>query len=71
MAREAIESLDVAHTLYMSGARATFALKRGATVTEDQVAEALKAKKMKLESFGLEMRPRPEACYVAAVTGLG
>lgn len=71
MARAAIESLDVADTLYMSGARATFTLKPGAKVTEKQVAAALDAKKMKLESFAYEMRPRPEAAYVATVTGLG
>ena len=71
LARRAIESLDVANTLYMSGPRATFTLKRGAKVTEEQVAAALKKNNMKLESFGHEMRPRPEVCYVATVTGLG
>lgn len=71
MARAAIESLNVADTLYMSGARATFTLKRGAKVTEKQVAAALQAQKMKLESFAVEMRPRPEVSYVATVTGLG
>ena len=71
MARAAIESLDVAHTLYMSGSRATFLMKPGATLTKKQVAEALAAKKMKLVSFKHEMRPRPEAAYVATVTGLG
>ncbi len=71
MAREAIETLNVADILYMSGARATFTLKRGATVTKEQVAAALSAKSMKLESFGHEIRPRPEVCYVATVTGLG
>ncbi len=55
----------------MSGARATFTLKRGARVTQEQVAAALKKNKMKLESFSRERRPRPEACYVATVTGLG
>lgn len=55
----------------MSGARATFTLKRGATVTEKQVRAALESKNMKLSSFGNETRPRPEVCYVATVTGLG
>ncbi len=71
MAREAIESLDVAETLYMSGARATFTLKRGSKVTDQQVADALKKRNMKLDSFSRERRPRPEVCYVATVTGLG
>ena len=71
MAREAIESLNVADTLYMSGARATFTLREGVKVQEAQVAAALKAKNMKLESFGHELRPRPEVCYVATVSGLG
>ena len=71
MAREAIESLGVAHTLFMSGARATFTLKRDVELSEKQVAAALKAKGMKLESFAREVRPRPEAAYVATVTGLG
>ena len=55
----------------MSGARATFTLKRGSKVTEEQVTAALKKSNMKLESFGREMRPRPEVCYVVTVTGLG
>ena len=71
LARGAIESLNVADTLYMSGARATFTLKKGASVTKEQVAAALEKKKMKLESFGRELRPRPEVCFVATVTGLG
>ncbi|MEM7165619.1 MAG: hypothetical protein AAF581_09145 [Planctomycetota bacterium] len=71
MAREAIESLGVSKTLYMSGGRATFTLKEGTTLRKKQVAAALTKKNMKLESFGSEVRPRPEVCYVATVTGLG
>ena len=71
MTRGAIESLKVAEDIYMSGARATFTLKKGSKVTKDQVATALKAKKMKLVSFAHETRPLPGACYVATVTGLG
>lgn len=71
MAREAIESLGVAADLRMSGARATFTLKRGARVTKKQVSAALAARNMELESFGREWRPRPSACAVATVTGLG
>ena len=71
MAREAIEGLDVADILYMSGARATFTLKPDATLNQAQVAAALKKKNMKLESFTRETRPRPSACFVATVTGLG
>lgn len=55
----------------MSGARATFTLKRGVTLKESQVAAALKSKGLKLETFAREVRPRPEAAYVATVTGLG
>ncbi len=55
----------------MSGARATFTLKRGSDVTEEQVAAALETNKLKLESFSRELRPRPEVAYVATVTGLG
>lgn len=55
----------------MSGARATFTLKPGASVTKEQVAKAMKDRNLKLESFGYENRPRPEAAYVATVTGLG
>lgn len=55
----------------MSGARATFTLKPGANVTEKQVAKALGDRNLKLESFGYESRPRPEAAWVATVTGLG
>lgn len=71
MAREAIESLGVAKTLYMSGARATFTLRPGTTITKKQVAAALAKKNMKVESFDRQVRPRPEVCYVASVTGLG
>ena len=55
----------------MSGARATFTLRRNASVSEEQVAAALKKNNMKLESLSTEMRPRPEVSYVATVTGLG
>ena len=71
MAREAIEGLEVADVLYMSGARATFTLRNGVNVTEEQVAKALGSKGMKLESFGRESRPKVDECYVATVTGLG
>ena len=71
MTREAIESLGVVQTLHMSGARATFTVARGSTVTEARVRTALEAKNLQLESFATERRPRPEVCYVATVTGLG
>ena len=71
MTREAIESLDIAHTLFMSGTRATFTLKRGATISRQQVARALEEKELGLESFEHVRRPRPEVCFVATVTGLG
>ena len=71
MARAAIESLEVADTLYMSGSRATFTLKPGANVTEQQVTAALASKNLMLASFSRESRPRAEAAYVATVTGLG
>ena len=71
MTREVIESFGVAETLYMSGARATFTMKRGATISKSKVAAALEARNMKLESLRTEMRPRPEVAFVATVTGLG
>ena len=55
----------------MSGGRATFSLKRGTRVTKAQVVAALSAKKLKLEAFRHEIRPRPAASFVATVTGLG
>ena len=71
MVREAIESLDVADTLHMSGARATFTQKRGTKVSQAQVTAALEKRNMKLEHFGAETRPRAEELTVATVTGLG
>ena len=71
MTRGVIESLEVAETLYMSGARATFTVKPGAVVERTKLRKALQAKGLKLVRFFGERRPRPEASYVATVTGLG
>ena len=71
MTREVIESFGVSETLFMSGARATFTMKRGATISKAKVAKAFEARNMKLEGIRYEMRPRPEVSYVATVTGLG
>lgn len=55
----------------MSGTRATFTLKPGASLSKGAVAEALRNKGLQLEEFRREMRPPPAAVHVAQVEGLG
>lgn len=55
----------------MSGLRATFTLKSGASLSKATLAEALKNKGLELEEFRQERRPPPAAVHVAEVEGLG
>lgn len=55
----------------MSGTRATFTLKEGASISKREVAEALKKKNLKLDRFRRERREQPAASYLVEATGLG
>ena len=71
MARAAVASLEGVDRIIMSGTRATFTMKPGASVSKDAVAAAIEKNKLKFEGFSSETRPRTRAAYALAVEGLG
>jgi hypothetical protein len=56
-------SLEGVTDLHMSGVRAVFRLERGASLDEDDLAQAFEKNGMKLESFERVRRPRASARY--------
>jgi hypothetical protein len=65
MARAAMESLDGVDRMMMSGTRATLVLSKESTLTEADVAKAIKDKGLKFESFEKHTVVRPASAYVA------
>jgi hypothetical protein len=49
--------------LHMSGARAVFQVEKGATLKEEEIADAFAEQGMKLESFERVERPRAAVRY--------
>lgn len=71
MARAAIDTFsDRIDRLIMSGTKATMTLKKDKSISVDELTKALEAKKIKLNSFKSEARPRAKAAYVIETTGL-
>lgn len=56
--------------LHMAGTRATFTLRRGATLERGELADAFAERKMKLESLEVVRRPRAKEVYLVGA-GIG
>ena len=59
-----MESLEGTTDLHMSGSRAVFQTRRGAGVSEADLAAAFEEKGMQLESFEKVKRPRAKEVYL-------
>jgi hypothetical protein len=66
-----MESIDGIDRLLVSGTRATFTLKKGATFQEPAIQAALTKRKLSLDGFSMNRGRRPAAAFVLEVTGLG
>ena len=57
-------------SVFACGQMASFTLAKDADVSEDDIAKALKSKRMQLEDFDSELRTRPAVAWAAKVKGI-